>query len=277
MIAAIPGLRREAVAGTALLRRPGDGASTPLVLLHGIGSNADSWEPVLAHLDPRIDTIAWDAPGYGDSSPLAEASPRPQHYAARLEAVLDGLGLGRVILAGHSLGALFAANFAASRPERVAALALLSPASGYRVLPGQALPDAVQARIDDLDRLGPEAFAAARSPRLVHRPEARRAVLAGVQQAMAAVHPAGYAQAVRALGAGDLLADAARIAAPVLVAVGMHDVVTPPAGARAVFAALVHGLRLVEVPDAGHALPQEFPAVVARLLAELVAVSTSAA
>ncbi len=277
MTGAINGLRHDVVAGTALLRRPGDNASTPLVLLHGIGSNAASWAPMLARLDPRIDATAWDAPGYGGSSPLAEASPRPQHYAARLEAVLDGLGLGRVMLAGHSLGALFAANFAASRPARVAALALLSPASGYRVPPGGTLPDALQARIDDLDRLGAEAFATARSPRLVHRPEASQAVLARVQRAMAAVHPAGYAQAVRALGAGDLLADAARIAPPVLVAVGTHDRVTPPAGVRAVFAALTHGLRLVELPDAGHALPQECPAEVARLLCELAAVSRRAA
>ena len=131
----------------------------------------------------------------------ARANVAAHHAPSSPRRSCNGLGVGCIILAGHSLGALLTVNFAASRPERVAALALLSPASGYRVLQGQALPDAVQARIDDLDRLGPDAFVVARSPRLVHRPEARRAVLAGVQQAMAAVHPPGYAQAVRALGA----------------------------------------------------------------------------
>ena len=109
-----------------------------------------------------------------------------------------------------------------------------------------------------------------RSARLVYCPETKPAALAGVQRAMAAVRPAGYAQAVRALGAGDLLADAARIAAPALVAVGAQDVVTPPTGAHAVFAVLRQGLRFVEVADAGHAFPQEVPATVAGLLAELV-------
>jgi pimeloyl-ACP methyl ester carboxylesterase len=265
-------LRRDMVAGTTLLRRPGAGTGLPLVLLHGIGSDAATWEPMIAALGTGVEVIAWDAPGYGASAPVAPAAPAPRDYAARLAAVLDALGLGRVVLAGHSLGALFAASFAADRPERVAALVLLSPALGYRVPAGAPLPPAVQARIDDLDRLGPAEFAARRAGRLVHRPEVKPEALAGVRRAMAAVRPAGYAQAVRALGAGDLLADAARVAVPTLVAVGAVDAITPPANARAAFAALPgHSARFVEVPEAGHALPQEAPATVAGLLEELTA------
>jgi pimeloyl-ACP methyl ester carboxylesterase len=276
MSAAPDALLRETVAGVALLRRPGTGVLPPLVLLHGIGSDAASWAPTLAQLDPCIDVIAWNAPGYDGSTPLSIASPHPSDYAARLAAVLDGLGLGPVFLAGHSLGALFAARFAAATRSGRAALALLSPASGYRVPPGEPLPAAVQFGIADLARVGPDAFAAARSARLVYRPETRPGALAGVRRAMAAVRPAGYAQAARALGAGDLLADAARIAAPTLVAVGAQDVVTPPAGARAVFAALRQGMRFVEMVDAGHAFPQEVPAAVAGLLAELVGSGSNA-
>jgi pimeloyl-ACP methyl ester carboxylesterase len=264
-------LRRETVAGTTLLRRPGTANLPPLVLLHGIGSDAASWEPLLRALDPQIEAIAWDAPGYyAASAPLTQQAPTPADYAARLEAILDELALPRVVLSGHSLGALFAASFAASRPGRVTALALLSPALGYHVPAGAPLPPAVQARIDDLNRLGPAAFAATRAPRLLHRPDTKPQILAGVTRAMAAVRPAGYAQAVRALAAGDLQADAANIAAPTLVAVGAQDVITPPANAHAAFAALPRGLRLTEVPDAGHALPQEAPAAVAALLQDLV-------
>jgi pimeloyl-ACP methyl ester carboxylesterase len=268
-VAAAP-LLRETAADVAVLRRPGLGAPVPLVLLHGIGSNAESWTPTLQRLDPRIDAIAWDAPGYGASAPLTVPTPHPRDYAERLDALLDALGFEQVILAGHSLGALFAASLAASQPRRVSALALLSPASGYAAKPGEVLPASVQARIDDLDRLGPDAFAEARSPRLIHRPDAKPEALAGVRRAMAAVHPGGYAQAVRALAAGDLLADASRIASPTLTAVGVEDVVTPPAGARAVFARLGCGLRLVEIANAGHALPQEVPEIVADLLGALV-------
>lgn len=251
------------VADTALLRREGAGPS--LVLLHGIGSNAESWRPLVAALPADADVVAWWAPGYGESAPVAPARPTPADYAARLADVLDALQLDRVALVGHSLGCLFAGAFALAHPARAAALALLSPALGYGVAPGGALPDKVQARIDDLAALGPADFAAKRAGRLVHRAEA----LPAVRAAMAAVNLPGYAQAVHALGAGDLLRDAARLP-PALVACGEHDVVTPPDNARALRAALPGG-SLHIVPEAGHALPQDRPDAVAALLAGMLA------
>ena len=149
-------------------------------------------------------------------------------WLTRGMARISGVNLPRAVVVGHSLGCLFAARFALRHPGRVAALVLLSPALGYAVPPGAALPDAVQARIEDLAALGPAAFAETRAPRLVARAEA----LPGVRRAMAAVNPAGYAQAVHALAAGDLLADAALLDLPVLVGVGDADVVTPPANAQ---------------------------------------------
>jgi pimeloyl-ACP methyl ester carboxylesterase len=252
------------IAGTALLRRPGEG---PVVLLlHGIGSDAESWAPVVRLLPPGLDVIAPYAPGYGASDPVAPAAPTPEEYAVRLGAVLDALGLRRVMLAGHSLGALFAGRFAASRPDRVAALALLSPALGYRTPPAAPMPSGVQARLDELRALGPAAFAERRAARLLHRPDARPAAFAAVRRAMGAVRPDGYAQACRALAAGDLLADAARIGRAASVMVGAEDVVTPPDNARALHAALPKGSSLDLVPEAGHALPQEAPERVAELL-----------
>jgi len=257
-------------AGIAYLRRAGRGQGTPLVLLHGIGSNAQSYAPLIAALPPAIDAVAWNTPGYAASAPLPEKSPAPAHYADALARLLDALSLNRVVLAGHSLGCLFAANFAARYAYRVAAVALLSPALGYKVAPGAALPDTVQARIDEIVALGPPAFAEKRAARLVHEPHRKPQVLAGVRAAMGSVDPDGYVQAVRALGAGDLIADCARIAAPTLVAVGAHDVITPPANARAAHAALRDAIGFHEIADAGHALPQEQPAAVATLLSQLV-------
>lgn len=257
-------------ADIAYLRREGHGGGLPLVLLHGIGSNAESFAPLMAALPPAIDAIAWNAPGYAGSAPLTEAAPTPTHYADALIKLIDALALERIALIGHSLGCLFAANFAARYPARVGAVALMSPALGYRVAPSAPLPATVHARIDEIAALGPQAFAEKRAARLVHAPERKPQVLAGVQAAMAAVNPPGYIQAVRALGAGDLVADAARISAPTLVAVGANDVITPPANARIAHAALAHSAGYHEIPDAGHALPQEQPDAVAALLMQLV-------
>lgn len=250
------------LAGTAILHRPGPGPT--LVLLHGIGSNATSWAPLIAELPLCLDVLAWWAPGYGDSEPLADAHPAPAGYAARLAALLDAMDRPRVVLAGHSLGCLFAGAFAAAHPARVAAIGFLSPALGYRMAGDGPLPPPAQARLDDLASLGPERFAERRAGRLVHR----AAALPAVREAMAAVRLPGYAQAVHALARGDLLADAARLAMPALVACGTEDLVTPPEAARRLHAALP-GSRLHLLAACGHALPQEAPAEAAALLAGL--------
>ncbi|MBI1200885.1 MAG: alpha/beta fold hydrolase [Rhodopseudomonas sp.] len=267
-LAAIARVTSGSAAGIDFLRRPGPG--TPMMLLHGIGSRADSFMPLINALPADLDVIAWNAPGYGHSQPLGKTAPTPQTYAEALERLLDALDLRRVVLVGHSLGCLFAASFAAHRPDRVAGLALLSPALGYKVAAGAELPPNVQARIDEIEALGPTTFAATRAARLVYNPEAHPQVLEAVRDAMAAVNPAGYAQAVRALGAGDLIADAALIRSATVVAVGAEDVVTPPANARALHAALANAIDYREIADAGHALPQQAPADVAALLAQLI-------
>jgi pimeloyl-ACP methyl ester carboxylesterase len=259
-----------AAAGIAFLRRSPRGADQPLVLLHGIGSNARSFATLIAALPPSVDVIAWDAPGYGASQPLAEASPSPRDYAAALARLLDALDLHRVVLVGHSLGALLAGSFAAHYPARLAGLALLSPAIGYRLAAAEPLTPALQARIDEIESLGANGFAAQRAAKLVHAPQSKPAIVAAIREAMAAVNVPGYVQAVRALGAGDLLAECGAITAPALVAVGAEDAVTPPANARAVFSALARGVAFREIRCAGHALAQENPAAVAQLLSELM-------
>jgi pimeloyl-ACP methyl ester carboxylesterase len=256
----------EALAGISLLRWPGAAVATPIVLLHGIGSRAESWLPLARSLAIENTIIAWDAPGYGASMVLPKTTPRIDDYADALAALLRAAGLDEVILIGHSLGALIAARFAATRPRSVRALALLSPALGYGVAPGATLPPTIQARIDDLDRQGPTRFAAARAARLVHEPERNPELVARVRDAMASARQPGYGQAVHALASGDLLADAPKLAMPTLVAVGAEDLVTPPAGARRVHAALPDARGYAEIAHAGHALPQQAPDATARLL-----------
>jgi pimeloyl-ACP methyl ester carboxylesterase len=263
-------LDRKFAEGIGYLRRPGRPATAPLVLLHGVGSNGGSFAALMQALPNGIDAIAWDAPGYGQSAPLEIEAPSPRHYADALAKFLDALKLPTVALAGHSLGCLFAGSFARHYPERVSALALFSPALGYGIAPGAQLPPGVQSRIDEIVELGPKAFAKKRAPRLVGDPQARPDIVAAVEQAMGSVNPPGYIQAVRALGAGQLLTDAASIRTPAIVAVGTRDLITPPANAHSLYAALANPAGIHEVPGAGHAMPQEEPVIAAQLLAQMI-------
>ena len=259
-------------AGLSYLACEGSGA-TPIVLLHGIGSYAQSFAPLMQAFDGRHPLLAWDAPGYGGSQPLAIEWPDASDYAAALNRLLAHLEPSRCILVGHSLGVLIAARFAVVSPRRIAALVLISPALGYGAEKGGALPPSVASRIEELDRLGPEKFAAARAPGLLADPAALPDVLQAVERAMAAIRRPGYDQAARLLAGGRLLDDAAKLEVATAVLVGAQDRITPPANARRVFDAL-HGpsQRRVyrEIPAAGHAVCQEQPAEVARAIAEFV-------
>src|SRR5262245_2255693 len=52
----------------AIIHYEAIGSGFPLLLLHGIGSNSRSWRQQLAGLSSEFTVIAWDAPGYGQSS-----------------------------------------------------------------------------------------------------------------------------------------------------------------------------------------------------------------
>lgn len=239
-----------------MLRRPGTGRSLPLVLLHGLNDDASSWMPLIALLDPAIEAVAWDAPGFGASDPLAPVEPTSEDYAAALEMMLNVLGHSRVVLAGHSLGALFAGRFAASRPDRVAALALISPVLGHRTPVGTAA-----AGMDGGAKTPPW-----------HRDLAPHTA-GGCIVAFAigcSICQGGIVQAAHAQIGRDLPVDAEAIHAPMLVAVGAEDRVTPPANANGVHAALNHAIGLEVVPLAGHMLLQERPHAVAQMLTKLV-------
>lgn len=239
---------------------PSGATATPLVLLHGIGSAARSFEAALPLLAADRRAIAWNAPGYGGSTPVATDAPDATAYAAVLARLLDALGLGRVHLLGHSLGAIMAARFAAEHPERLASLALASIALGHAHLDADKRAAALAARLADLAELGPRGLAEKRGPRLLG-PDASPQAIRAVVDTMATVDPTGYAQASRLLSGADVAADVARLPAelPLLVLYGEDDVITPPAANRVV-AALRPDCREVVVARGGHAIYVEKPA-----------------
>lgn len=266
----LPPLISAPIAGWTLSwREAGSGNGLPLVLMHGIGSNSRAWAGQFARFSAERRVLAWNAPGYAGSDPLPMPAPVAEDYAAAALAWLDHLGIGRCVVVGQSLGAIMATALARLAPERVAALALASPASGYGVAPGDPLPDKVAARIEDVRRLGPAGLAAARAGRLLTA-QASDEAFAMVQIAMAEVEPAGYEQAVRLLGGADLVRDVADVTMPALVLWGAQDIVTPPAGCARIADAMPHAAR-AQVAGGGHAFATEIPVAFNETIAPLIA------
>ncbi|MFL9863404.1 alpha/beta hydrolase [Paraburkholderia fungorum] len=229
----------------------------PLVLLHGIGSGAASWGQQFEAMGETRRVLAWDAPGYGASTPVEADSPVASDYASVLKEWLDALGIERCVLLGHSLGAIIAGAFAVTNPQRVAGLLLLSPAGGYGAAPAQVRETKRDQRLAMINELGPQGLAEKRSANMVSA-NASDEARAWVRWNMSHVIPHGYAQATHLLANADLASDLARYRGRLSIAVGADDAITPPEACERL--ALAGATKLQVVPRAGHAGYIEAPA-----------------
>ncbi|HEY1231068.1 MAG TPA: alpha/beta hydrolase [Ramlibacter sp.] len=250
------------------VRECGAGNTGPVfVCLHGIGSGAASWlEAALLLEGQGARVIAWDAPGYGESTPVLPAQPAAADYALRLQGLVDALDLERFVLVGHSLGAITAGHAAragSSLASRISRLVLISPAAGYGAAGKEEAKERVRSqRLGTLKQEGIPAMAARGDQRLLSA-NACELSRQWVRWNMGRLNEAGYAQAVELLCGADLLADLPP-AVPAHVACGSLDVVTTPEACEKV--AQRCGLPLELVPGAGHASYVEQPWTVAALL-----------
>jgi 3-oxoadipate enol-lactonase len=112
------------------LRGETEGDGPAIVLMHGLTATR-RYVVHGSHALPRAGywTVAYDARGHGESDP----APDPSAYdysdlVDDLRAVLDGLEVGRPVLAGVSMGAHTAVRFALEEAERVSGLVLITPA-----------------------------------------------------------------------------------------------------------------------------------------------------
>jgi pimeloyl-ACP methyl ester carboxylesterase len=97
------------------------GAGSPLVLLHGIGSRRQIWEPVTGALAAEHDVIAVDLPGFAASPPLPPGLRADIPTLTDLVAAFaEGLGLRDWHVAGNSMGGAIALELAARGAVRSA-------------------------------------------------------------------------------------------------------------------------------------------------------------
>jgi pimeloyl-ACP methyl ester carboxylesterase len=80
-----------------------DGSGEPLVLVHGLGSRRQVWQPVFDAVARHRDVVAVDLPGFGESAP-GDVTPSETGFADRLEAFFTELGVDRPHVAGSSMG-----------------------------------------------------------------------------------------------------------------------------------------------------------------------------
>ena len=221
---------------------------TPLVFLHGVGSNKSVWGPQLEHFGRSRWTLAFDYPGYGESQFQEDATR--DDYAAAILAAMTSLGIDRAHICGLSLGGVVAIAMHSAAPERCASLIL---ADTFAVHPqGQAIYDRSIAASHDMRGL-----AEARVGALLVSEDAtlRRSVI----ETMSAIDPEAYRLGARAVWLADQSERAAAIGTPTLIIVGDQDAITSPALSEEL-AALIPHARLKVIEGASHLANLDKPA-----------------
>ena len=238
--------------GTAIgYDEAGGGDATPIVFLHGVGSDKSVWRPQLEHFGTGRRAIAFDYPGYGDSDPAPDGTTRDD-YAEAIHSALHALDVERAHICGLSLGGVVAVALCHAVPNHCASLIL---ADSFAVHPdGQAIYDRSIAASADL-----RAMAEARVDVLLAQP-ADPAVRSEVVETIARIDPAAYRIGAEAVWLADQAERASDIRVPTLVLCGAEDKVTPPALSMSL-TELIPGARFEPIGSAGHISNLERPDV----------------
>jgi pimeloyl-ACP methyl ester carboxylesterase len=260
----------------------GDGGpgTAPLLLVHGLGDEADSWRRVFVALASRRRVIAVDLPGFGRSE-------RPHRaytlgfFARTLAALLESLGIERAVLMGSSMGAAAVQRLALARPHLAERLILVDGAlPTFPVRPPPALlpfltPGLGELAYTSLRRSQQAAYDTLRPYYydLDALPEEERAFL--WQRVWARVWSNGqrraYFSALRWMMAERILRASAfarrlpNLRAPTLIIWGAQDQVAPESAAHAA-AAVLPSARVEILDRCGHLPHQDRPDEVVALL-----------
>jgi pimeloyl-ACP methyl ester carboxylesterase len=276
-----PGRPIELGDHSVYVRSVPDEGGEPALCVHGLAGSSRNWTDLMDLLRPGLAADALDLPGFGDSPPRPDGRYSIAASAQTVAALIERRGRGPVHLIANSLGGAVAVKVAATRPELVKTLTLISPAlpdsrprldlvrfpvicllrvgtrllRKYEALPPQTrVADVITTCYSDPARFPPARFAAEVAEL------ARRDTLAYPTAALVGSIRALTAEFFRVRRTG--WRDAARVTAPSLVIYGSHDrLVDPRLAGRAAHA--LPDARILVLPRTGHVAHMEHPAQVA--------------
>ncbi|MFE3448639.1 alpha/beta fold hydrolase [Nonomuraea sp. NPDC059194] len=266
--------------GDVFVRSTPEGGAEQAVFVHGLAGSATNWTDLMDRLRDLVTGHAIDLPGAGFSPAPADGDYSVSAHARAVVGLLERTGPAHLF--GNSLGGAVCVAVAATRPDLVRSLTLVSP----------ALPDLVP-------RYGPARVAASAAPRLGEWVAERLRFLPAEQRVNASlamcyadvslVHPARVREAVEELrrrdglpyagmaligsargivaeyfrrGERNLWRQAARVTAPTLIIHGRRDRLVRPGTAQRALKSFPQ-VRLVLLRNAGHVAQMEAPEAVA--------------
>lgn len=258
-------MRLERQGETIAWEARGEPGAPCLLLLHNLLTDRTVWDGVAERLAPGLRVLQVDLRGHGEST--ARAPFDVAALAGDVLAVLDAEGVAAAEVAGVSLGAAVAVEVARQAPGRVRRLALLAANHRRSGWTDSLQNGALAASVRWLGWTGPVLSAAVGSLLSPAFQAREPAVARGLAARIARLDPAGAARAVRCwIERPALLEPPLRDPPPIQVVVGEDDAVAPPELGYELAVELGVEALFLRLARAGHTLPLEQPAEVAKLL-----------
>ena len=264
----------------------------PALYVHGLGGSSMNCTDLAYLLSDRLDGEAIDLPGFGYSDPAHAYTVAAM--AHRVIRWIEYSGRGPVHLFGNSMGGSVTIRVAATRPDLVRTLTLISPAMPFidprrseqgRLVPFVFIPGVERLAVRRLAGIAPEVMARQviaaifAQPERLHEQRLREAVEEIERRYEAPWYARAYLRSLRGMvlsflrsylpGSGSLWRIAARITAPTLVITGRQDRIIDVRVAPQV-ARLIPDSRLLVLDQVGHVAQMEVPRSVARAVLGLL-------
>jgi pimeloyl-ACP methyl ester carboxylesterase len=240
------------------------GSGPPVVLLHPFPADHELWLPAAQALVSRYQVILPDLRGHGQSS-VGQGLASMEKHAADLACVLDRLELGRVPLAGVSIGGYVLFEFWRRHRGRVAALVLCNTKAQADSAPAKAAR--LQAAAEVLEH-GTGPFLESMLPKLLGKStrDSRPDLVEGALRMLRKMSAENLAQVQRGMAERPDSAPLLQtIHVPTLVVTGDEDILTGPAEAEWM-RQNIPSSEMKIIPQAGHFSPWEQAGAVGTLL-----------
>ena len=231
------------------------GKGEPLLLIHGLGSSTEDWEPQIRDFASHFHVIAYDVRGHGRTDkPRTGYSVR--QFADDAAALLRHLDVGPAHVLGISMGGMIALQLAVDHPKTVKSLTIVNSGPEL-VLRTWRQRLGIYSRFAIVRLMGMRKMGELLATRLLPGP-AHAAARDTFVERWARNDPGAYLRALRALIGWSVTSRLGAIAAPTLVLTADQDYT--PVTFKEEYTAKVPGAKLVIVPDSRHMLPVERPA-----------------
>jgi pimeloyl-ACP methyl ester carboxylesterase len=249
--------------GSTHVHACGPADAPPLVLLHGQAISSTMWYPNIEALSQAYRVYAPDTMGDLGKSVSTRPVKQPAEFADWLSDLFVGLCLGRAHVVGLSTGGYAALRLALTAPERVEKLILMAPAGLLPMRPSYFVRMA-------LVFLPAPVLSFASKQRLILG-TTTQAAQPVVQQMMT---PADFRYTM-VIPQVCTEAELRQLGLPTLLLVGDHDVVYDEQAMRQRAARLIPKVQVTLIPEAGHALNLDQPALVNRSVLEFLGAPAS--